>query len=155
MNIIRFDHDKVIFNQGDRSDCMYDILKGRVGVYKEYGTGDEKLIAELGVGQTVGEMGMIEVYPRSATAVVLEDGTELAEITEAELAEYFRDKPEKLLNIMRQLSQRLNETTQKYMDVCRVVYENEEAEKSGGEKSAWLKEKKDYFSGVYSSSEQQ
>ena len=140
MKTINFDCGQVVFRQGAESDCMYDILKGRIGVYGAYGTDDEKLIAELGAGQTVGEMGMIEVYPRSATAVALEDGTELAVIAEDELSEYFRDKPEKLLAIMRQLSRRLRETTQKYADACRVVYETEEAGKSGGEKSEWLRE---------------
>ena len=147
-----FDRGQIIFKQGAESDCMYDILKGKVGVYDAYGTDDEKLVAELSVGQTLGEMGMIEIYPRSATAVALEDGTELAVVTEDELSEYFRDKPEKLLAIMRQLSQRLRETTQNYADACRVVYETEEAEKNGGEKSEWLKEYADkivqYYSGM-------
>lgn len=146
----RFDRGQIVFKQGDYSDCMYDILSGRIGVCDAYGTPEEKQIAELGAGQTLGEMGMLEYYPRSATAVALEDGTALAEITEDELADYFRDKPEKLLAIMRQLSRRLRETTQKYADACRVVYENEEAEKNGGEKSAWLKESMDYFIEVYS-----
>ena len=149
MNIINFDRGQIIFKQGAESDCMYDILKGKIGVYGAYGTDEEKLIAELGVGQTVGEMGMIELYPRSATAVALEDGTELAVVTEDELSEYFRDKPEKLLAIMRQLSKRLRETTQKYADACRVVYETEEVGKSGGKKSQWLAENIAYFSEYY------
>ena len=148
-----YERGQFIFKQGEFSDCMYDILSGRVGVYSAYGTEDESLIAELGNGQTLGEMGMLEVYPRSATAVALEDGTELAEITEDELSDYFRNKPEKLFGIMRQLSQRLRETTQKYADACRVVFESDEAEKTGGEKSEWLKQKRDYFADVYSSAQ--
>lgn len=149
MKTMCFDCGQILFKQGDDSDCMYDILKGKLGIYDAYGTEDEKLIAELGVGQTVGEMGMIEVFPRSATAVVLEDGTELAQIAEDELSEYFRDKPEKLLAIMRQLSQRLRETTQKYADACRVVYENEEAERTGGERSEWLRETEELITKYY------
>ena len=150
MNTISFDRDQIVFKQGDYSDCMYDIIRGKIGVFNAFGSEEEKLIAELGEGQSLGEMGMIEVFPRSATAVALEDGTLLAVIREDELNEYFRDKPEKLLSIMRQLSSRLRETTQKYADACRVVYESEEAEKSGGEKSDWLKEHRDYFVDAYS-----
>ena len=150
MNTISFDRDQVVFKQGDYSDCMYDIIQGKIGVFDAFGTEEEKLIAELGEGQTLGEMGMIEVYPRSATAVALEDGTLLAVIGEGELKEYFRDKPEKLLGIMRQLSGRLRETTQKLADACRVVYESEEAEKNGGEKSDWLKKNLDSFIEAYS-----
>lgn len=152
MNVKCYDFGQIVFKQGAESDCMYDILKGNLGVYDAYGTNDEKLIARLTVGQTVGEMGMIEVFPRSATVVALEDGTELAEITEDELSEYFRDKPEKLLAIMKQLSQRLRETTQKYADACRVVYETEETDRTGGERSSWLQDCSDkiiqYYSGV-------
>ena len=140
---------QIIFNQGDYSDCMYDILRGKVGVYSGYGTGDEKLIAELDNGQTLGEMGMLEVYPRSATAVALEGDTALATVTEDELSNYFRDKPEKLLAIMRQLSARLRETTQKYADACRVVYETAEAEKNGADKSAELAAEIFYLTEVY------
>lgn len=146
-----FECGQVIFKQGDFSDSMYDILCGRVGVYDAYGTPDEKLIAELGDGQTLGEMGLLEYYPRSATAVALENGTSLAEITEDELSDYFRNKPDKLLGIMRQLSQRIRETTKNYADACRVVYENDAAENSGAEKSEWLRENTDYFAQVYSS----
>ena len=39
---------QIIFKQGDYSDCMYDILSGKVGVYSAYGTQEEKLVAELG-----------------------------------------------------------------------------------------------------------
>ena len=144
-----FDQGQVIFKKGDYSDCMYDILGGKVGVYSEYGTPDEKLIAELGGGETLGEMGMLEYYPRSATAVALEDGTVLAEIGEDELAVYFRDKPEKLFALMKLLSKRLRETTQKYADVCRVVYENDEAGKHGGEKSEWLNNSIEYYVGLF------
>ena len=150
MNTKSFARGQVVFKQGDYSDCMYDIIQGRIGVYGGYGTPEEKLIAELDEGQTLGEMGMIEAWPRSATAVALADDTLLAEIGEEELTEYFRDKPEKLLRIMKLISGRLRETTQKYADACRAVYESDEAEKSGGAKSEWLKEHLDYFIEAYS-----
>jgi CRP-like cAMP-binding protein len=145
-----FDKGQIVFKKGDYSECMYDILSGKIGVYDEYGTPDEKLIAELGEGQSLGEMGMLEYYPRSATAVALEDGTELAEIGEDELTVYFRNKPEKLFALMKQLSQRLRETTEKYAEACRVVYENDEAEKNGGEKSEALRESIEHLAEVYS-----
>ena len=83
-------------------------------------------------------MGMLEVYPRSATAVAQEDGTVLVEITEDELSDYFRNKPEKLLAIMKLLSQRIRETNEKYIDACRAVYEKDEADRTGSEPNPWL-----------------
>ena len=126
MKEITFSKDQVIFRQGEQSKVMYGILSGRVGIYKEYQTENEKEISVLEAGQTFGEMGMIEYYPRSATAVALED-TVVQEISEDEVTEYFRDKPEMLLNLMKQLSHRIRETTQKYVDVCRTVNEREQA----------------------------
>ena len=140
MNTLVFKKGDVIFRQGDYSEVMYDIAKGKVGVFADYETETVQQLAELKAGDFLGEMGMIEVYPRSATAVALEDGTVLAEITESELSDYFRSKPEKLLKIMKILAKRIRETNTKYVNACRVVYENAEAENSGSEKSEWLKD---------------
>ena len=80
-------------------------------------------MATLKPGDYLGEMGLIEAYPRSATAVALEDGTQLQEIGEREFSDYFKGKPERLLAIMRQLSQRLRDRTEDYERACRVLEE--------------------------------
>lgn len=140
MNSLTFSCGQIIFKQGEFADVMYDIVSGKVGVYADYGKDGEKLIAELGSNQVLGELGMLEYYPRSATAVALEDGTVLEEINDDEFQDYFRNKPEKLLEIMKQLSKRIRDTDQKLVDACRAVYENDEAEKSGAGKSEWLEQ---------------
>ena len=139
MNTLVFKKGDVIFRQGDYSEVMYDIAKGKVGVFADYETETVQQLAELKAGDFLGEMGMIEVYPRSATAVALEDDTTLTEIGEDDLNEFFKDKPEKLLGIMKQLSRRIRETNAKYLNVCKVAYENAQTEKNGEEKSESLK----------------
>jgi CRP-like cAMP-binding protein len=124
MTIKEFERGQIIFKQGDFDICMYDIQRGRVGVYSAYGTPEEKLIAELVEGETVGEMGMIERAPRSATAVVLDDGKILGEIREDDLKDFFLKQPEKLLLIMRDLSAHLRETNAKLAGVCKRIYES-------------------------------
>ena len=99
MKNMTFNCNDVIFKQGDFAETMYDVVSGKVGVYADFQTDKEQLLACFGPGETFGEMGMLEVYPRSATAVALEDGTVIAEIAEPELTEYFQNAPEKLLNI--------------------------------------------------------
>jgi CRP-like cAMP-binding protein len=128
MKEITFNKDQVVFRQGDNASVMYDIISGKIGIYSDYQTENEKLLAELGSDAVFGEMGMIEFYPRSATAVALEDGTVLQELDEADLRTYFADKPDKLLKLMQQLSARIRETTQAYVDVCRSVSERRRAE---------------------------
>ena len=122
---------------------MYDITNGKVGVFADYETEQVHQLAELTAGDFLGEMGMIEVYPRSATAVALEDDTALNEIGEDELNEFFKDKPEKLLKIMKQVSARIREVDRKYLNVCRVAFENASAEMSGADKSEELKKEMD------------
>lgn len=120
MNVRSFKQGEIIFRQGDFADEMFDIVSGSVGVYVGYGTEAEDRLAILEAGQFLGEMGMIEATPRSATAVAMEDGTELRAIDEKEFSSYFRDQPERLLSIMRQISARLRDLTED-CDAARVV----------------------------------
>ena len=143
MNTLVFKKGDVIFRQGDYSEVMYDIAKGKVGIFADYETETVQQLAELKAGDFLGEMGMIEVYPRSATAVALEDDTTLTEIGEDDLNEFFKDKPEKLLQIMKQMSERLRVVNQKYLNACRVAFENAKAEATNAEKSEELKREMD------------
>ena len=143
MNTLVFKKGDVIFRQGDYSEVMYDIAKGKVGIFADYETETVQQLAELKAGDCLGEMGMIEVYPRSATAVALEDDTTLTEIGEDDLNEFFKDKPEKLLQIMKQMSARLRVVNQKYLNACRVAFENANAEATNTEKSEELKKEMD------------
>ena len=130
MKTVTFNRDQVIFNQNDIAKTMYDINEGRVGIYVDYKTDNEKLIQELDKDALFGEMGLIECYPRSATAVALEDNTVLTELDEDDFFDYFGRNKQKTLQFLRLLSARIRETNDKYLDVCRVVYQSHEAEKS-------------------------
>ncbi len=121
MSALNFKKGEIVFKQGEYAECMYDIVSGSVGVYVAYGTDAEMQLTILKAGEFLGEMALIETYPRSATAVALEDGTELREIGEKELADYFRTQPGRLLAIMRQISERLRERTADYEEACEVL----------------------------------
>ena len=117
----KYKKGEVIFRQGDAGDSMFDIYWGRVGVYSGYGTKQEKLLTVLESGDFLGEMGMIDHAPRSATAVALENGTKVTEITEEGLGELFRESPAKVIMIMQQLSARLRKLTNDYMEACKTA----------------------------------
>lgn len=127
--------NEVIFSEGDKSDCMYDIRQGRVGIFANYGTKEEKLLTELTVDQFFGEMGIIEGYPRSATAVAMGDVTELTVIAKNDFEDYCKRNPEKTILIMRNMSSRIRDLTQGYLEVCHTIAESLEAEKKGEKKS--------------------
>ena len=121
MELKKYKKGEVIFRQGDAGDSMFDIHWGRIGVYSNYGTKQEKLLTMLESGDFLGEMGMIDHAPRSATAVAMENGTSVSEITEEGLGELFRESPAKVLMIMQQLSARLRKLTNDYMDACQTA----------------------------------
>ena len=141
MNIIEYKKGEIIFKQGDYAEAMFDILTGSVGIYTAYGTENEKQLTVLDPGQFLGEMGVIEAYPRSATAVALEDGTKLQEIGEKEFSDYFLDKPERLLEIMRQLSSRLRDRTADYQNAVRTLDEMKQTKGTPDKRSKSLTER--------------
>lgn len=133
MKNLTFQKGEVIFKQGTYADCMYDIVSGSVGVFVGYGTENETRLTVLKAGSFLGEMGLIEAYPRSATAVAMEDGTELREIGEKEFDAFFVNQPERLLAIMHQISERLRERTEDYEGAC-VVLDSLKATRKAPEK---------------------
>ena len=60
----------VLFREGDDSDAGYLVVSGRLGVSR-----DRNRIGEVGRGEVIGETGVLEGAPRSATAVALRDTT--------------------------------------------------------------------------------
>lgn len=149
-----FEKGQVIFSEGDFEMSMYDLLQGSVGIYANYGKPEEKLLTELKAeeGATFGEMGLLELMPRSATAVALEN-VQVQVITGETFGEYFRENPAAVMVIMQNMSQRIRALTQDYLDACRAVAEAIDSEKSGQEKSSWFKDRlgkflQDYHEGL-------
>ena len=140
MRQLTFAKGDIIFRQGDFANVMYDIVSGKVGIYSDYPGEQEEKIAELDDGQILGEMGMIEAYPRSATAVALSEQVVLSELVEDDLETYFKDDPAKVLQLMRQLSERLRETTRKYTELCGTVSRHKKAEEQGDDQPELLQE---------------
>ena len=122
----------VIFKEGESGDCMYDIHAGSVGIYKGYGTPEEKLLAKLSNDEFFGELGMIENVKRSGTAVVLEDDTTLEIITAADLKELFSKNPPKVEMILEHVSYRLRKLTKEYLSACSILSRVSDAEEKGG-----------------------
>ena len=63
---------EIIYREGDMDLSIYDILWGRVAVYVDYGTENEKLLTEVGSDGFLGVVGFLESRPQNTTAVALE-----------------------------------------------------------------------------------
>ncbi len=141
MEQLTFQSNEVIFRQGDYAETMFEVVAGKVGIFANYGSKDERQLATMGAGEIFGEMGLVEFYPRSATAVALDNDTVVNEISFDEFSVYMQRQPDKVLSIMRQLSARLRETNAKYLEARRAVYEAVEAERAGKKRNGSLREK--------------
>ena len=149
MSAIAFKKGGVIFKQGDASDCMYDVLWGKVGIYANYGTPEEKLLTTLEIEQFFGEMGMIEGLPRSATAVALTNDTKVRIITPETFQELFQKSPARVLMVITNMSRRIRELTIDYLTACQTVAKSVEAEKAGAEIGGELRTDLEKLSQIY------
>jgi CRP-like cAMP-binding protein len=59
---------QTLFHEGDQSWAAFLIEKGSVEILRNAGGGNEVLLATVGEGELIGEMGLIDDEPRSATA---------------------------------------------------------------------------------------
>lgn len=98
---------ETIFNEGDQGDAMYLIVDGKVKVH----AGD-KVLAELGTSQCVGEMAILDAEPRSASITALTDLT-LLKINREDFSEILGEKPEISRGIIKVLTGRLREANRR------------------------------------------
>ena len=127
----KFKKGTILFKAGEVGDCMYDIHYGTVGIFTDYGTDKEKCIAELHSDEFFGEMGMIDNIKRSATAVILDEGTVIETIYMKDIEKLFKENPPKIEMILAHISYRLRKLTNEYTDACKIVFDVYNAEANG------------------------
>ncbi|MBO4914801.1 MAG: cyclic nucleotide-binding domain-containing protein [Oscillospiraceae bacterium] len=117
----RFRKKELIFREGEIGNCMFEVERGLVGIFIDYGKPTEKKLTEIPVGSFFGEMGMVRGFPRSASAVALESDTIVSTITWETLGLYFKQSPSKIIGIMQQMGQRIQSLSHDYMGACSAV----------------------------------
>lgn len=132
--------NEVIFKDGVFQNWMYSICEGSVDIYSEYGTPDEKKLTTLTKGQSFGEIGMIAVMPRTATAVAAEAHVVLEQIGSAELGDYLKNHPENLQPIMSGVSRRIRELTEDMSGITQMTNLLLGEKDTGNTNSGWLTE---------------
>lgn len=105
MVTIKMQPNEVLMTQGEISDCMYFLLSGRLLVKLPDGT----LIAQVGRGQTVGEMGVITDDPRSATVVAMRESI-LLKLDKAQFKKLWTEHPSLLFEVTKIITQRLRKS---------------------------------------------
>ena len=103
---------EVLFKEGDPSDSLYIVISGRLRVISRAAEDQsERIVADLGHGEIVGEMGLVCDEPRSATVVAIRD-TNLVKLTEGGLNQLAASCAQPIYSaIIRQLASRLRNET--------------------------------------------
>ena len=68
-----FKFGEVIIQEGERDDCLYILISGKVNVFKSYRTKKEKRLRVLEPPAYFGEIALIDELVRSATVVARRD----------------------------------------------------------------------------------
>jgi predicted acylesterase/phospholipase RssA/CRP-like cAMP-binding protein len=110
----RLEAGEVLFEQGDVADAAYFVVGGRVSVHV-VDDGEERLVAELGRGEVVGELGLLDRAPRSATVRAVRDTT-LASFSAATFEDLVAVSPSMMLNVTRRILVRLRSPSQRKFD---------------------------------------
>ena len=99
-----------LMRQGADASTMYVILSGKVSVVREHPDLSSPIVlAFLGPGEIVGEMGLLDGEPRSATVEAVED-TITMEVSKEALTQSVLRHPDLYGALVKVLSRRLRDT---------------------------------------------
>jgi CRP-like cAMP-binding protein len=100
----------ILMRQGEPGDRLHVVLRGQVRVMRESAEPEPLVLAVLGPGEMVGEMGVLDRAPRSATVIATQE-TQTLELGADLLAQTILLYPEVTMPLLRTLSQRLRNTS--------------------------------------------
>jgi CRP/FNR family cyclic AMP-dependent transcriptional regulator len=107
MTRTHFAEGQILFREGDPADSVFRLLSGAVDILREL-DGDPILLGTVDAGQLIGEMGVVENRPRSATARAASE-VEVEILTPTEFLDQIVASPRAARELIRRLSQRLRE----------------------------------------------
>ncbi len=148
-NILKFNKGDKICKQGEYEVWFYELLKGSVTVYKDYGLDSEVELGKVDKG-FIGEMGFLNSMPRIGTVIAAEE-TEVAKIDEKTFNEYFVSHPDKILGLLRCLSGRLKEADVNESEAIGTIEDLVSAYDSKATVSTKLKDAMKKFSDIFKS----
>lgn len=115
--VVIFRKGETIFHEGMLGTNLFIVLSGKIGIFKK-----DQLIAKCHIGDTFGEMAVLNKKPRTATATALEESRLLC-LSESEINEIMEKRVaiRLLLNAIHILSERLENTNQLNFEMRRIL----------------------------------
>ena len=123
--IVKLKKGEELFKEGDPSDAMFIIQKGRLAITKNKGNSSITL-AELKQGDLLGEMAFFDKSPRSAGAKAAINDTEVIELPFSALNQQYQNLPEWVKAIMKAVNGHLRRANIKIRTLERTKEEEKE-----------------------------
>lgn len=106
---LKYKKSETIIREGERSDCAYILESGTAEVYKSLPGGREQFLGVLVQGDIIGELGLIDGLPRSATVRALV-GCRTRKITQESFSSLAEKNSQALMPVLKVLVNRLRQT---------------------------------------------
>ncbi len=104
-SIVRLEGGETLFHHGEHADAAYIVITGRLSVWQVI-DGEPRQVGRLGRGQIVGETGLFEQAPRSASVVAVRDSV-VARISAAAFEQLMAHHPSLMIRMGRQVLERM------------------------------------------------
>ncbi len=111
----RYKRGSTLFNEGDSSDWVVVVLKGRVKVSSFTSEGKEIVLALREPGALLGELAALDGQPRSATVSAL-DPVEALMVSGDDFRAFLQAAPQASLRLLQMLTRRLRDADRKRIE---------------------------------------
>jgi CRP/FNR family transcriptional regulator len=102
---------ETLFYTGDAAEACYRVEQGLLKVVMASPRGKDRILSLLGPGAIVGEFGIIDGQPRSASVIAFKDCT-LSSVSKTDFAKHLQQHPEIFPHLVNVLIARLRQTNE-------------------------------------------
>jgi len=111
----RYDRGRPIFHEGDTSNFVLVLERGRVKIVTTTATGSETLLSVRGAGSLVGEFAALDGSPRLASAVAIERVAALV-VSADDFRQFLASHPRAAVELVHTLVGRLRESDRRRVE---------------------------------------
>ncbi len=119
MHFLEVGEGELVFEEGERGGYVCFVVDGELSVIKDAKSGEQARIATLTRGDSIGEMAVVDSFPRSATVIADTDAS-LVTLDREDFVQLLADHPQAgikmLKGIARLLSMNLRRTSNNLVD---------------------------------------
>ncbi|MCL5113692.1 MAG: Crp/Fnr family transcriptional regulator [Patescibacteria group bacterium] len=118
LSVSKFIHHKILppktifISQDSKPDVIYLLYKGLARAFRDTDEGKDISLSVIGQGEIIGEMGVIEDLPRSASVETIKE-TEVFLLTKENFINLLKTHPKASINLLKSLSKRLRNLTER------------------------------------------